>query len=142
MFLMFQEELVPNKELSEVFAYLINVGEFECGTHTMSFGSVSLDRNTMYEVRIIAISNDNGYDFHPSIRPIGLNETVSSGEKQDVIEDLEAIRQGALLGKTALQSVPSEYTTETEVNNMLSKLESRINSKISSAITTTLNTAV
>ena len=36
--------------------------------------------------------------------------------KQDVINDLNAIRQGAELGATALQSVPNEYVTETELN--------------------------
>ena len=37
--------------------------------------------------------------------------------KQDVITDLDTIRSGAALGATALQSVPSEYVTETELNN-------------------------
>lgn len=37
--------------------------------------------------------------------------------KQDVINDLAAIRNGASKGATALQSVPSEYVTETELTN-------------------------
>jgi PII-like signaling protein len=37
--------------------------------------------------------------------------------KQDVISDLEAIRSGASKGATALQSVPAEYVTETELTN-------------------------
>lgn len=37
--------------------------------------------------------------------------------KQDTIEDLETIREGASKGATALQSVPAEYVTETELNN-------------------------
>lgn len=36
--------------------------------------------------------------------------------KQDVINDLDAIRSGAAKGATALQSVPSEYATEQWVN--------------------------
>lgn len=36
--------------------------------------------------------------------------------KQDVITDLDTIRQGAAKGATALQSVPSEYVTEAELN--------------------------
>ena len=44
-----------------------------------------------------------------------LNTELSN--KQDKIEDLDAIRSGATLGATALQSVPSEYVTETELNN-------------------------
>ena len=37
--------------------------------------------------------------------------------KQDTINDLETIRSGAAKGATALQEVPSEYVTETELNN-------------------------
>ena len=37
--------------------------------------------------------------------------------KQDVISDLATIRDGASKGATALQSVPSEYVTETELTN-------------------------
>lgn len=51
--------------------------------------------------------------------------------KQDAILDLEAIREGASKGATALQEVPSGYATETYVTNA-----------IANAITTTLNTAV
>ena len=38
--------------------------------------------------------------------------------KQDKIDDLAAIRSGAELGATALQTVPSEYVTETELGKM------------------------
>ena len=37
--------------------------------------------------------------------------------KQDTIADLDAIRAGAALGKTALQTIPEEYVTETELAN-------------------------
>lgn len=36
--------------------------------------------------------------------------------KQSIITDLETIRSGAALGATALQEVPSEYVTETELS--------------------------
>lgn len=51
--------------------------------------------------------------------------------KQDKITDLDAIRSGAEKGATALQSIPAEYVTETELN-----------AAIAAAITQTLNTAV
>ena len=51
--------------------------------------------------------------------------------KQDIISDIETIRSGAAAGATALQSVPSEYVTDTELVEA-----------IASAITNTLNTAV
>jgi hypothetical protein len=38
--------------------------------------------------------------------------------KQNVIEDLETIRSGAAAGATALQAVPAEYVTETELAGM------------------------
>lgn len=37
-------------------------------------------------------------------------------DKQDKIADLEAIREGASKGATALQSVPSEYVTDSELS--------------------------
>ena len=37
--------------------------------------------------------------------------------KQDIIEDLDDIRSGAALGVTALQSIPEEYITESELND-------------------------
>lgn len=53
-----------------------------------------------------------------------LGEYVSSGvlvtalsSKQDVIDDLISIREGATLGATAIQEIPSEYVTETELDN-------------------------
>jgi hypothetical protein len=47
----------------------------------------------------------------------GLRNTWSG--KQDVIDDLDTIRSGATLGATALQSVPSEYITDTELGTTL-----------------------
>ena len=38
-------------------------------------------------------------------------------KKQDIIEDIEKIRENAALGATALQTVPSEYVTEDELSN-------------------------
>ena len=48
---------------------------------------------------------------------IGSGSSVDISGKQDKIEDLDAIRSGAAKGATALQSIPSEYVTETELNN-------------------------
>ena len=44
-----------------------------------------------------------------------LNNSIAS--KQDKIDDLDSIRSNASKGATALQSVPSDYVTETELNN-------------------------
>ena len=42
--------------------------------------------------------------------------SVELDTKQDIISDLDTIRAGATLGSTALQSIPDEYVTETELN--------------------------
>ena len=56
---------------------------------------------------VSAFTNDAGY----------LTEHQDISGKQDVISDLETIRTGAAAGATALQSIPEEYVTETELNN-------------------------
>lgn len=60
--------------------------------------------------------------------------------KQDTIADLATIRTNAAKGATALQEIPSEYVTESELTDYakLSDIETMINN----AITTVLNTEV
>ena len=49
--------------------------------------------------------------------------------KQDVISDLDTIRSGAAKGATALQSVPDEYVTETELTNKKYATETWVENK-------------
>jgi hypothetical protein len=58
-----------------------------------------------------------------------LTEHQDISGKQDVIEDLEAIRSGAALGKTALQSIPDEYITESELEGKNYATVSQVNAK-------------
>jgi hypothetical protein len=55
--------------------------------------------------KVSAFENDANY----------LTEHQDISGKQDVIEDLEDIRANAALAKTALQAIPEEYITETEL---------------------------
>lgn len=50
-------------------------------------------------------------------------------KKQGTITDLADIRSGAALGKTALQSVPSEYVTESELTEKGYATTSQVNDK-------------
>lgn len=50
--------------------------------------------------------------------------------KQNEIEDLASIRSGAAKGATALQSIPSEYVTETELSNKGYATISALNNKV------------
>ena len=54
----------------------------------------------------------------------------SVGGKQDAIADLDAIRSGAEKGATALQSIPSEYVTETELTAKGYATTSALNDKV------------
>lgn len=65
---------------------------------------------------VLAGKSDTGHT-HSIGNISGLN-TVLNG-KQDIINDIENIRNGASLGATALQSVPSEYVTESELSSEL-----------------------
>ena len=47
---------------------------------------------------------------------------IEVAKKQNVIEDLDAIREGAALGKTALQEVPATYVTEEELATQVEDL--------------------
>ena len=64
--------------------------------------------------------NNKGYlTEHQDISNLATKEEVTTGlsGKQNIISDLETIREGASKGSTALQSVPSEYVTETELES-------------------------
>lgn len=70
--------------------------------------------------KVSELENDKGYlTEHQDVSHLATREELTSGlaTKQDTITDLDAIRSGAAKGATALQSVPSEYVTETELND-------------------------
>lgn len=54
---------------------------------------------------------------HQDISHLATKDELSDGldQKQDIIEDLESIRENASKGATALQSIPKEYVTEQEL---------------------------
>ena len=57
--------------------------------------------------KVSELTNDAGY--------LTTHQDITG--KQDAITDLESIRDGAALGATALQSIPEEYITETELSS-------------------------
>ena len=50
--------------------------------------------------------------------------------KQNVIDDLQTIREGAAAGATALQAVPEEYVTETELAGMGYATSTQVDTKV------------
>ena len=95
--------------------------------------------------KVSELENDKGYlTSHQSISHLATKTELSEGlsGKQGTISDLDTIRSGAAKGATALQSVPSEYVTESElsakgyatvssVNSSVSSLQSQINTLVS-----------
>lgn len=64
----------------------------------------------------LPINNNDKIIIERSDKSYNANISDILSTKQDTISDLDTIRSGATLGATALQSVPSEYVTETELN--------------------------
>lgn len=65
-------------------------------------------------VKVSELTNDKGYlTSHQDISHLATKTELSG--KQDTISDLATIRSNASKGATALQSIPSEYVTESEL---------------------------
>lgn len=97
------------------------------GKHYLSFTAKEIDRR-LSEVdeipkNISQLNNDVGFITKNEIPKVELPEDLVTKkdlqEKQDVIENLDTIIEGAAKGATALQSIPDEYITETELNEVL-----------------------
>ena len=73
---------------------------------------------------LAAVATSGDYDDlldKPDLTGFATKQEVNTGlaGKQDTISDLDNIRSGAALGATALQEVPSEYITESELTTIL-----------------------
>lgn len=61
------------------------------------------------------LTNDSGFlTEHQDISHLATKQELEG--KQDVISDLANIREGAIKGSTALQAIPEEYVTESELD--------------------------
>lgn len=80
----------------------------------MSQAAVTAELNDKEDVnnKVTTISASSTNDQYPSAKAV----YDALGDKQGAISDLETIRAGAAKGATALQEVPDEYITETELN--------------------------
>ena len=92
---------------------------------------------------VSVFTNDAGYltkdvadGYYAAIGTTGSGNGVDKNyvdtglaKKQDAINDLEAIRSGAAAGATALQSVPEEYITETDLADKKFATIDQVNAK-------------
>ena len=83
--------------------------------------------------KVSELTNDAGYlTQHQDISHLATKQEVNA--KQDAISDLVTIRENASKGATALQSVPSEYVTETELTNKGYATTSALNTGLSGKV--------
>lgn len=71
-------------------------------------GAAGLQKKVSEHTESIDAINDELGDINDELDTLDAN-------KQSVIEDLDDIRRGAAYGATAIQSIPDEYITETEL---------------------------
>lgn len=84
-------------------------------------------------VKVSELTNDAGYlTSHQDISHLATKTELN--KKQDIISDLATIRANAEKGATALQSVPSEYVTETELSGKGYATTSALNSGLSGKV--------
>lgn len=92
-------------------------GVFTGNIQTHTHDQYALSENI--PTKVSELENDEGYlKEHQSIEHLATKDELAKGleEKQGTISDLQAIREGAEKGATALQEIPSEYITESELS--------------------------
>lgn len=104
------------------------------GVHILSF-ETDTDNSEAANVESITFIFDNAsktWSAQGGDAELITNEQLTSAleDKQDKITDLDTIRSGAEKGATALQSVPSEYVTESELTNKGYATTSALNNKV------------
>ena len=110
----------------------------------ISFGNESLSRDVSslkIDVDALKDIDHNAYITADTELENSLKGYVDDkmNYKQDAISDLETIRSGAAAGKTALQEVPEEYITESELSEKKYATESQVENLIDSAVITASN---
>lgn len=78
----------------------------------IEYGEIAINYKKDEEKIFIKNDNDEIIEFKDKKYIDNINS-----KKQDVIEDLDKIRNNANLGATALQTIPDEYLTENEMQD-------------------------
>lgn len=120
---LFIEQLEANQILDEAIVFIEDTKEiWNHGTYFAGISDSGLDQETIDQINAeienvrnsipittSQLTNDSGF----------LTEHQDISHKQDVINDLDNIRQKA---NSALQNVPDEYITETELNTAINSV--------------------
>ena len=99
-------ESIENKADKSVVDSLTNVVNTKADAAVVDALTVKVDAIKV-PTKVSELTNDAGY--------LTTHQDITG--KQDVITDLETIRTNAALGASALQAVPEEYITETELSS-------------------------
>lgn len=104
------------ESFNEIIAFLKNVSDTESLSGIIAGINARIaEVDGKIPTKVSELDNDNGYlNEHQDISHLATKDELQG--KQNVIQDLKAIREGASKGATALQSIPDEYVTESELD--------------------------
>ena len=103
------------ESFNEIVAFLKNVSDTESLSGIIAGINARIaEVEGKIPTKVSELENDKNYlTEHQSLSHLATKDELKS--KQDVISDLANIREGAAKGATALQSIPEEYVTESEL---------------------------
>lgn len=104
------------ESFNEIIAFLKNVSDTESLSGIIAGINARIaEVEGKIPTKVSELDNDKGYlNEHQDISHLATKDELQG--KQNVIQDLKAIREGASKGATALQSIPDEYVTESELD--------------------------
>lgn len=108
------------ESFNEIIAFLEGVEDSDnLDSIIASIEQQIVDVSNSVPTKVSELANDKGYlTEHQDLSDYATKKSLTDGlaTKQDVISDIDTIRNGAAKGASALQSVPSGYVTETELS--------------------------
>lgn len=104
------------ESFNEIIAFLKNVSDTESLSDIIAGINARIaEVEGKIPTKVSELDNDKGYlNEHQDISHLATKDELQG--KQNVIQDLKAIREGASKGATALQFIPDEYVTESELD--------------------------
>lgn len=123
------EDILTSKKYATETFVNTKIAEAELNNKDIDLSSKQDVINDLDSIRTNAGNGNVAYGWGDHSKAGYLTEHQSLDSKQDVISDLATIRSNAEKGATALQSVPDEYVTETELSGKGYATTTQLNAK-------------
>ena len=119
------EGYATKEELAQKQDVIEDIDDIRAGAMKGSTALQSVPDEYVTEEELVA----KGYiTEHQDISGLATKEELS--QKQDIINDIQTIREGASKGATAIQSIPEEYVTEEELQGKSYATVEQLNKKV------------